>query len=106
VPDVFFVLRSGDAEYRAFVEIDMGSLPELLTAGSAQQRKALVRKLVKEIRVVGRDEIVPTYRIPSLVRAPQGWVEGSGLEPPTSCLQRIGERKRFADVRKCTSEAD
>ena len=43
------------------------ALPELLTVGSAQQRKALVPKLVKEIRVMGRDEIVPAYRIPSLV---------------------------------------
>jgi exonuclease VII small subunit len=62
-------------------------LPELLTSGSAQQRKALIRKLVKEIRVMGRDEIVPIYRIPALVRAPQGWVERIGLEPTTPCLQ-------------------
>ena len=62
------------------------ALPELLTVGSAQQRKALVRKLVKEIRVMGRDEIVPTYRIPPLVRAPQGWVGPAGLEPATNGL--------------------
>jgi hypothetical protein len=50
-------------------------LPELLIVGSAQQRKALLRKLVKEIRIMGQDEIVPTYRIPRVVRAPQGRVD-------------------------------
>ena len=29
VPDAFVILRSGDAEYRAFVEIDMGSMSML-----------------------------------------------------------------------------
>jgi site-specific DNA recombinase len=62
-------------------------LPDLLAAGSAQQRKALLRKLIKEIRVMSRDEIVPTYRVPPLVRAVSGSVERSGLEPPTPCLQ-------------------
>ena len=62
-------------------------LPDLLTAGSAQQRKALMRNLIKEIRVISRDEVVPTYRIPALVRAVSGSVERSGLEPPTPGLQ-------------------
>ena len=53
-------------------------LPDLLTAGSAQQRKTLMRKLIKEIRVMSRNEIVPTYRIPPLVRAVSGSVEVSG----------------------------
>lgn len=44
-------------------------LPDLLAAGSPQQRKALLRKLTKEIRVMSRDEIVPTYHLPPLVRA-------------------------------------
>lgn len=52
-------------------------LPNLLTAGSAQQRKALLRKLIKEIRVMSRDEVVPTYRIPPLVRAVSGSVGGA-----------------------------
>lgn len=62
-------------------EADMPPRPELvaewaktldvaLYSGSAQQRKALIRKLVKELRVMGRDEIIPTYRVPALVRAP------------------------------------
>jgi hypothetical protein len=62
-------------------------LPDLLMAGSAQQRKALLRNLIKEIQVVGQDEILPTYRIPPLVRAVSGSVERSGLEPPTPGLQ-------------------
>ncbi len=50
-------------------------------SGTAQQRKALIRKLVKELRVMGRDEIVPTYRVPALVRAPGDQVELPGIEP-------------------------
>lgn len=53
-------------------------LPHLLTAGSAQQRKALLRNLIKEIQVMGRDEIVPTYRTPPLVRAVSGSVGAAG----------------------------
>lgn len=62
-------------------------LPSLLSNGTAQQRKALLRKLIKELRV-GRTEIEPTYKIPALVRAPSGQVEPIGLEPTTSALQR------------------
>ena len=50
----------------------------LLRAGTAQQRKALLRLLVKELRVMSRDEILPTYKIPVLVRAPEGQVEVTG----------------------------
>jgi site-specific DNA recombinase len=61
-------------------------LPDLLTAGSAQQRKALLRSLIKEIHVMGREEIVPTYRIPPLVRAVSGSVDPTGIEPVTSAM--------------------
>jgi len=53
-------------------------LDTLLRAGSAQQRKALMRLLVKELRVMSRDEILPTYRVPPVVRAPSGQVEVRG----------------------------
>src|SRR5215211_3174525 len=56
---------------------DLGTL---LRAGTAQQRKALFRLLVKELRVVSREEILPTYKIPALVRAPEGQVEVGGIE--------------------------
>jgi hypothetical protein len=46
----------------------------LLEAATPQQRKALMRLLVKEIRVMSREEIWPTYKLPGLVRAPQGHV--------------------------------
>ncbi len=55
--------------------------------GHGAAEKALIRKLVKELRVMSRDEIIPTYRVPALVRAAGSQVERSGLEPPTSCLQ-------------------
>jgi site-specific DNA recombinase len=51
---------------------DLGTL---LRAGTAQQRKALFRLLVRELRVMSREEILPTYSIPALVRAPEGQVE-------------------------------
>jgi site-specific DNA recombinase len=54
---------------------DLGTL---LRAGTVQQRKALFRLLVKELRVVSRDEILPTYKIPALVRAPEGQVDLGG----------------------------
>ncbi len=63
------------------------TLDVALYSGTAQQRKALIRKLVKELRVMDRDEIIPTYRVPALVRAPGDQVERIGLEPTTSCLQ-------------------
>jgi site-specific DNA recombinase len=59
------------------------NLGTLLRAGTAQQRKALFRLLVKELRVMSREEILPTYKIPALVRAPEGQVGLAGLEPAT-----------------------
>ena len=49
-----------------------------------------MRLLVKELRVMSRDEILPMYRVPPVVRAPNGQVEVSGFEPPTSRVR--GER--------------
>jgi hypothetical protein len=48
--------------------------------GSAtpKQRKALIRLLIKELRVMSRKEILPTYKIPALVRAPGGQVDLAG----------------------------
>ena len=46
-------------------------LPTILEAATPQQRKALMRLLVKELRVMRRDEIRPTYKIPPVVRAPE-----------------------------------
>jgi hypothetical protein len=57
---------------------DLGTL---LRTGTAQQRKAMFRLLLKELRVMSRDEILPTYKIPALVRAPEDQVEVRGFEP-------------------------
>ena len=46
-----------------------------------QQKKALIRLLVKELRVMSRKDIRPTYKIPALVRAPEGQVVPTGFEP-------------------------
>jgi len=61
-------------------------LRRLLEEGSPQQRKALLRKLVKELRVTGSRRVEPTYKVPALVRAPGRQVELTGVEPVTSCL--------------------
>ncbi len=62
------------------------TLDVALHSGTTQQRKALIRKLVKELRVIGRDEIIPTYRIPALVRAPGKQVDPIGIEPTTFAM--------------------
>jgi hypothetical protein len=70
-------------------------LPDLLAPSSGQQRKALMRRLIKEIRVISRGEIVPTYRIPPLVRAVSGSVDPIGIEPTTSAMPW-----RFSPIRQ------
>ena len=57
------------------------TLDVALYKGTAQQRKALIRKLVKELKVISRDEVIPTYRVPALVRAAGDQVELPGIEP-------------------------
>jgi site-specific DNA recombinase len=53
----------------------------LIGSATPQQRKALIRLLIKELRVMSRKEILPTYKIPALVRAPEGQVVPTGFEP-------------------------
>jgi site-specific DNA recombinase len=53
----------------------------LIGSATPQQKKALMRLLVKELRVMSRKEILPTYKIPALVRAPEGHVVPTGFEP-------------------------
>ena len=76
-----------------------------LYSGTAQQRKALIRKLVKELRVMSRDEIIPTYRVPALVRAPGSQVDLRGVEPLTSPVRAVRKASTvvYGDVRQCTS---
>ncbi len=52
---------------------------EVVKHGDQRQKKALIKGLVREIRVVARDEIYPFFQVP--VRPPSGSVGGTGLEP-------------------------
>ncbi|GEM_PF-5106394 len=45
-------------------------LGTLLRAATVHPRKALFRLLVKELRVMSGEAIVPTYKIPALARPP------------------------------------
>jgi site-specific DNA recombinase len=65
-----------------------GQLEEVLAAGSPEKTKALLRLLIKELKVNGRAEILPTYRVvtPEVCATPSS-VERTGIEPVTSGLQ-------------------
>jgi exonuclease VII small subunit len=56
----------------------------LFEKATPQQKKALIRFLVKELRVMSRMQILPTYEIPALVRAPEGQVDLAGR-----CVNRL-----------------
>ena len=62
-----------------------------LTTGAVPARKALLQALVHEIRVEGRDRVVPWFRVPGgadpKVRALGGWAPPAGLEPATRRLE-------------------
>jgi site-specific DNA recombinase len=70
-------VEEDDSETPSAVDVVEWSrdLGRLLRAGTTPQRKALLRLLVKELRVMSREEILPTYKIPALVRAPEGQVD-------------------------------
>jgi site-specific DNA recombinase len=82
--------RSAEGASEAPSAVDVADwakeLSTLLRSGTPQQRKALFRLLVKELRVMSREEILPTYKVPALVRAPEGQVDPRGFEPLTSWL--------------------
>ncbi len=61
-------------------------LDEIIGTESPEQAKELLRLLVKEIQVHDRRRIIPTYRIPTAVRAIPRKVGGTGLEPVTPSL--------------------
>ena len=63
-------------------------LEDLVSTGDPKQTKALLRLLVKDLRVNSRAEILPTYRIVNdTVCALPSSVERIGIEPMTSGLQ-------------------
>jgi site-specific DNA recombinase len=59
-------------------------LRDTLAAGEPEQTKALLRLLIKELRVNGRSEILPTYRVVAPeVCATTSSVGAAGIEPAT-----------------------
>jgi hypothetical protein len=63
------------------------NLETTISTAEPRQAKALLRLLIKDLRVNGRREILPTYRVVTdAVCAPPSSVGGDGIEPPTSCL--------------------
>ena len=59
-------------------------LRDTLATGEPEQTKALLRLLIKELRVNGRSEILPTYRVvtPEVCATPSS-VGAAGIEPAT-----------------------
>jgi hypothetical protein len=64
------------------------NLETTIATAEPRQAKALLRLLIKDIRVNARSEILPTYRIvtPEVSALPSS-VERTGIEPVTSGLQ-------------------
>jgi site-specific DNA recombinase len=64
------------------------NLEATIATAEPRQAKALLRLLIKDLRVNARSEIVPTYRVvtPTVCALPSS-VEPTGIEPVTSCLQ-------------------
>ena len=63
-------------------------LDQLIADAEPQKAKAFLRLLIQELRVNGRAEILPTYRvITDTVCATSEKVERAGLEPATPSLQ-------------------
>jgi len=63
--------------------------------GTPGQRKALLKKLVVDVRFESRNSIIPTFRLPTRsIRITESKVGRGGLEPPTSALDRA---ERCAD---------
>jgi site-specific DNA recombinase len=64
-------------------------LERVIAEGEPQKTKALPRLLIQELRVDGRAQIQPTYRLVTpTVCATSETVERAGIEPVTSGLQR------------------
>ena len=55
--------------------------------GTPGQRKALLKKLVVDVRVETRNSIIPTFRLPTRsIWVTESKVGRGGLEPPTSVV--------------------
>ncbi len=72
---------------RADLQAVANQLEHTIAEADPKQAKALLRLLIKDLRVNGRSEILPTYRIvtPEVCALPSS-VGGTGLEPVTPSL--------------------
>jgi hypothetical protein len=64
-----------------------GNLRAALNDSDPKRVKAVLQAMIDGIRVDARDHIEPTFRVPA-VRIDYGYMEPTGIEPVTSCLQR------------------
>jgi site-specific DNA recombinase len=72
---------------RAALQAVADQLTGVIASGDIDQAKALLRILVADVRVNGRREVVPTYRVGApVVCAQRSSVGDPGLEPGTSSL--------------------
>ena len=73
-------------------------IEQALTNGSVPARKGPLQALAHEIRVEGRDDIEPWFRVPTggepKVRALVGSAPPAGLEPATRRLEVVGTGSR------------
>ncbi len=79
--------EAGTAPDSADLEVVADHLEHTIAEADPKQAKALLRLLIKDLRVNGRSEIVPTYRVvtPEVCALPSS-VGGTGLEPVTPSL--------------------
>jgi hypothetical protein len=72
----------------------------MLNDSDPKRVKGVLQAMIDGIRVDARDQIEPTFRVPA-VRIESGYMEPTGIEPVTSCLQTDLE-----DVRKSADLED
>lgn len=80
--------EAGDAPTAADLAAVGDELEHVIAEAEPQKAKALLRVLIQELRVNGRAEILPIYRLVTpAVCAMSEKVERTGIEPVTSGLQ-------------------
>jgi site-specific DNA recombinase len=84
--------ENGHAPTPADLAAVADQLERVIAEGEPQRTKALLRLLIQELRVDGRAQIQPTYRLATPeVCATSEKVERTGIEPVTSGLQSLAD---------------
>ncbi len=101
--DLIAAAKEPEAQ-RATLDAIRDHLAETIRSGEAATKKGLLQNLVHDIRVEGRHNIKPYFRLPigpttvtnpdpstqgQKVRTPSGPVPPAGLEPATRCLEGV-----------------